>query len=153
MKRVRVEEFGESKNEDCGWVNLVFSLGFLSQNSLWKLSTFCGYKGIYSRVCMECEKSVTTKQDVLVTRANCLAKLEVLSCSAIAGVTLQLPLHASHVCHFGDLPVANRKIQSWDSFELHTSWVFFTLFHTLPLHDSHLNTRFLNTELKQIGTE
>ena len=35
-----------------------FSLGFLSQNSLWKLSKIRGYKGIYSRVCMECEESV-----------------------------------------------------------------------------------------------
>ena len=34
-----------------------FFLGFLSQNSLWKLSTFNGYKGIYSRVREECEKS------------------------------------------------------------------------------------------------
>ena len=34
-----------------------FSLGFLSQNSLWKLFTFCGYKGIYSGVYEECEKS------------------------------------------------------------------------------------------------
>ena len=25
-------------------------------NSLWKLSTFCGCKGIYSSVCEECEK-------------------------------------------------------------------------------------------------
>ena len=33
------------------WMNQsCSSLGFLSQNSLWKLSTFCGYKGIYSRV-------------------------------------------------------------------------------------------------------
>ena len=29
--------------------SILFSLGFLSQNSLWKLSTFCGYKGNYSR--------------------------------------------------------------------------------------------------------
>ena len=38
-----------------------FSLGFLSQNSLWKLSTFRGNKGIYSSVCVECEKSVFIK--------------------------------------------------------------------------------------------
>ena len=38
--------------------SILFSLGFLSQNSLWKLSTFRGYKGIYSRVCKECEKLV-----------------------------------------------------------------------------------------------
>ena len=34
-----------------------FSLRFLSQNSFWKLSTFRGYKVIYSRVYAECEKS------------------------------------------------------------------------------------------------
>ena len=39
-------------------------------------------------------------------RTNYLARLKVLSCSATASVTLQLPLHASHVCHSGDLPVA-----------------------------------------------
>ena len=33
-----------------------FSLGFFSQNSLWKLSTFHGYKGIYSKVYEECER-------------------------------------------------------------------------------------------------
>ena len=82
------------------------------------------------------------------SRANYLARLEVLSYSVPASVTLQLPLHASHVCHFGDLPVANRKIQSWDSFELHTSWVFFTLFHTLPLHNSYLNTGYLIAKLQ-----
>ena len=42
-------------------------------------------------------------------RANYLARLEVLSCSAIASVTLQLPLHASHVCHFGDLLVTSQS--------------------------------------------
>ena len=33
--------------------------------------------------------------------ANCPARLEVFSCSTTVGVTLQLPLHVSHVCHFG----------------------------------------------------
>ena len=91
-----------------------FSLGFLSQNSLWKFSTFHGYKGIYSRVCMECEESVTTKQGILVTRArdwnesqaNCLARLEVLSCSATVSMTLQLPCML-HTCAIsGDSTVA-----------------------------------------------
>ena len=27
--------------------SILFSLGFLSQKSLWKLSTFRGYKGLY----------------------------------------------------------------------------------------------------------
>ena len=30
--------------------SILFSLGFLFQNSLWKLSLNRGYKGIYSRV-------------------------------------------------------------------------------------------------------
>ena len=38
--------------------SILFSLGFLYQNSLWKLSTFCGYKDIYSSMYEECEKSV-----------------------------------------------------------------------------------------------
>ena len=50
--------------------SILFSLGFFSQNSLWKRFTFRGYKDIYSRVCMECEESVTTKQGVLVTQAH-----------------------------------------------------------------------------------
>ena len=37
---------------------LFFSRVFLSKFSLWKFSTFRGYKGIYSSVCEECEKSV-----------------------------------------------------------------------------------------------
>ena len=36
--------------------SIFFSLGFLSQNSPWKLSSFHEYKGIYSSVCEECEK-------------------------------------------------------------------------------------------------
>ena len=54
-----------------------FSLGFLSQNSLWKLSTFHGYKGIYSRVYEECEESITTRQGILATRARDWNKLRV----------------------------------------------------------------------------
>ena len=70
IERVRVGEFGESKDEDYGWVNLVFFLGFLSQNSLWKLSMFRMYKVIYSSVYEECKKSVSTKLGILVTRAR-----------------------------------------------------------------------------------
>ena len=78
-------------------------------------------------------------------RANCLASLGLLSCSAIAGVTLQL-LYMLHTCaSFGDLSAAS---QSQGLAELHTLEPFFTLSHTLPLHDSHLNTRFLNVKLQ-----
>lgn len=74
---------------------LIF-LWFISQNSLSKLSTFHGYKGIYSRVYEEYERSFFIEQGILATRprdwnesrANCLARLEVLSCSVTAGMTL-----------------------------------------------------------------
>ena len=59
------------------------------------------------------KSQVSNKQGVLATRphdwnesrANCLARLEVLSCSATVGVTLQLP-YMLHTCAiFGDLLV------------------------------------------------
>ena len=50
------------------------------------------------------------------------------------------PLHASHVCHSGNLPVARLP---W----IAHFWDFFTLFHTLPLYESHLNTRYLIAKL------
>ena len=56
MEKVRVEEFGESNDKDCGRVNLVLSRVSLSKFSL-EVSTFRGYKGIYSSVYEECEKS------------------------------------------------------------------------------------------------
>ena len=63
---------------------------------------------------MEYEESVITKQGVLSTRArdwnesqaNCLARLEVLSCSATVSMTLQLPCML-HTCAIsGDSTVA-----------------------------------------------
>ena len=43
---------------------------------------------------------------------------------------------------------ATCEIQSWVPASLHSLEHIFTLFHTLPLHDSHLNTGFLSTELQ-----
>ena len=81
-----------------------FSLRFFSQISLWKFSTFRVYKGIYSRVYEECEKSfflqnIAFWQLTLMARTsngfesqdNCQARLYILSCNAPAVVTLQLP--------------------------------------------------------------
>ena len=45
-----------------------FFLGFLSQNFLWKLSTFYGYKGLYIVGCVWNVKSqFCNKQGVLAT--------------------------------------------------------------------------------------
>ena len=45
--------------------SILFYLGFLSQNSLWKLSLNRGYKGTYIVGEKECEKSYFAKQGVL----------------------------------------------------------------------------------------
>ena len=99
-----------------------FSLGFLTQNSLYKLSTIHGYKG-YLFWCVFGMQKVRFVTNRVVwwlglttwlsrkseSRANCLAKLEVLSCNTPAGVTLQLPcmLHTCLLWQF-----AGREIQS-----------------------------------------
>ena len=77
-------------------------------------------------------------------RANGLASLGLLSCSATAGMTLQLP-YMLHTCaNFGGLPVASHsRVQPRVSASLHNLEHFFTLSHSLPLHVSHLNTGLL----------
>ena len=118
-----------------------FSLGFLSQNILWKLSTIHGYKG-YLYWCvfgMRKVRFVTNKvvwRLSLVTwlshefkqRANCLARLEILSCNALASVTLQLP-YMLHMCaSFSDLSAARSSHKTLLSAH---SWAFLhTLSHT-----------------------
>ena len=78
-------------------------------------------------------------------RANSLASLGLLSCSATAGMTLQFPwmLHAS--ANFGGLPVMShpRVFAS-----LHNLEHFFTLSHSLPLQDSHINTGLLIAKIQ-----
>ena len=84
------------------WMNQsYFSLGFLSQNSLWKLSIFRGYKGLYTVGWERYVKSQFFPNRVvwrlrLVTGlsrefklwANGLSSLGLLSCSATASMTL-----------------------------------------------------------------
>ena len=43
---------------------------------------------------------------------------------------------------------ASHEIQLRGSSRVYTSWAFFTLSHTLPLHNSHLNTRYLIAKLQ-----
>ena len=61
MERVRVEEFGELKDEDCGWVNLVFLYGFSLKILSGSSQQYVGLKGIYIGVCLKCERSVFPK--------------------------------------------------------------------------------------------
>ena len=131
-----------------------FSQNSLSQNSLWKLSTFCGYKGIYSRVWDGMWK-VTFQQNMVHWWVTCdREELQVpitsyqtrLDCTFCL-VVIQLFwififLHALHVCFI--LASHHSRV----TFLLHTLDQIFTLSHTQPLHYSYINTRFLNTELQ-----
>ena len=123
--------------------SILFSLGFLSQNSLWKLSLNHGYKGIYSRVRKNVKSQIfpnmvfwrldlaTGLSREFKLRANDLANLGLLSCSATAGVTLQLLARLSRMHHSGSLQLrATREIQPRVPASLHILEQFFTLSHT-----------------------
>ena len=96
-----------------------FSLGFLSQKSLWKLFQNRGYKGIYSRVRRNVKSQfflnrVFWRLDLATglsrefkSRVNSLASLGLLSCSATAGATLQLLACLKRVQHSGGLQAAS----------------------------------------------
>ena len=82
-------------------------------------------------------------------RANGLASLGLLSCSATASATLQLLACLARVQLLAACkPRATRKIQSRVPTSLHNLEHFFTLSHTLPLHDSHLNTGLLIAKIQ-----
>ena len=105
---------------------------FLTNKAFWRLSLAIGTSRKFE------------------SQANCLTRLEVFSCSAIADVTLQLPLHTSHVYHSSDLPIAS---QSQDPVMrlpwIAHFWDFFTFSHTLPLHNFQLNTGYLIAKLQE----
>ena len=144
METVRVEEFEESLYEDCGWVNLIvlygFSLNILSRSSQY----FVGIRSIYTGVRKECEESVfhnrVDRRLGLTTwlsheskpRANWMASLDFLSCSATAGMTVQLLCMLHSCASSGGLQAASH---SWDPAAspcfTSQSWVFLhTLSHT-----------------------
>ena len=82
-------------------------------------------------------------------RVNGLAILELLSCNATAGITLQLPCMLHMCASFGGLPVASHpQVQPQISASLHNLEHFFTLSHSLLLHDSNLNTGLLITKIQ-----
>ena len=74
-------------------------------------------------------------------RVNGLASLGLLSCNATAGATLQLLACLARVHHSGGL---QPRVPSF----LHKLEQFFTLSHTQPLHDSHLNIGLLIAKIQ-----
>ena len=82
-------------------------------------------------------------------RVNGLASLGLSSCSATVGMTLQFPCMLHACANFGNLLVASHwRVQSRVFASLHNLEHFFTLSHTLPLHDSHINTWLLIAKIQ-----
>ena len=79
--------------------------------------------------------------------ANCLARLDILSYSAPAIVTLQFPACFTRVPLW---QLANREAPLFAHYLsfLHITWVFFTLSHTQLLHNSHLDTGHLIAKIQ-----
>ena len=140
-----------------------FSLGFLSQNSLWKLSTFHGYKGyLYwsEKGMRRVSFSITEWTGNLASRLDWVASpsreitewsdWSFLSCSATTGMTVQL-LCMLHSCASSCGLQAASHLRDPAASPCFTAqfWAFLhTLSHTLPLHDSHLNIRLLIAKLQ-----
>ena len=77
---------------------------------------------------------------------NCMARPEVLSCSAPAGVTLQLPCMFHTCASFGDLPVARFSRKALLSAH---SWAFFHILSHTTLTWFPPKYRVLNAELQK----
>ena len=134
-----------------------FTLGFLFQNSLWKLSFICGYEGYLYWSGEECETSgflqnrggsrldlVTWLSCEIQSRDNCMASCPILSCSAPVSMTVHLLACLARVLR---LAACSRESPASLCFLAH-SWANFTLSHSLPLHQTHLNTGLLNAEIQ-----
>ena len=139
-----------------------FSLGFLSQNSLWKLSIFRGYKGyLYwsekgmrrvSFSITEWTGDLASWLDWIASPSHELTKWPVWT---FCPVVLQLAWRFNFSACFTRVhllaackPRATQEIQLRVPTSLHSLKHFFTLSHTLPLHDSYLNTGLLIAKLQ-----
>ena len=138
-----------------------FTLRFLFQNSLWKLSFICGYeeylywgekrmwnvrffkigaaRGLDSRLDWIASSSCTITERPIV-----------LFCPVVLQLAWRFNFwHAWHVCYVWRLAAASHpRSQAASLCFLAHSWAIFTLIHSLPLHQTHLNTGLLNAELQ-----
>ena len=130
------------------WMNQsYFSLGFLTQNSFWKLSIFLGYKGLYIVGWERNAKSqffpnrvvwrlglATGLSRKFKSRAIGLVRLVLLSCSTTADMIFQLPCMLHTCANFGGLPVASHPwVQLQVSALLHNLEHFFTLSYSTTI--------------------
>ena len=141
------------------WMNQsCFSLGFLSQNSLWKLSTFGGYKGLYIVGWEGMWKVSFSQTEWSSDLASWLGWVTSSSheltawpawdfCPVVQQLARRFSFwHAWHVCII--MAACNREIQPWVPVSLHNLEYFFTLSHALALHNSHLNTGLLIAKIQ-----
>ena len=137
IERIRVKEFEESLYEDYGWVNLIFSLGFLSQYSFWKLSIFRGYEGYlyWSENGMRRVRFFKTKlAGSLASRLDWVARSSheiterpvVLFCPVVLQLAWRFNFwHAWHVCYTWQLEAASHpRDQVASLYFLAHSWAF-----------------------------
>ena len=139
-----------------------FSLGFLSQYSLWKLSNFCGYKG-YLYLCVfgmrrvnfsktELAGSLASRLDWAASSSRELTERPDLTfCPVVLQLSWRFSFSACLACVqllAACKPRATHKIQSWVPATLHKLEHFFTLSHSLPLHDSNINTGLLIAKIQ-----
>ena len=138
------------------------SILFFSQNSLWKLSIFRGYKGYlyWSEKGMrrvnfsitEWTGDLALWLDWVVSLSRELTEwLDWTFCLVVLQLawrfwfsTCFTRVYLPAACK----PRATHEIQLRVLASLHNFEHFFTLSHTLPLHDSHLNTRLLIAKLQ-----
>ena len=138
-----------------------FTLGFLSQNSLWKLSFFCGYKGYlyWDEKRMwnvrffktGVARGLTESRDPAARSSRAITERSVvLFCPVVLQLTWHFNFwHAWHMCCFWRLTAAThpRDPAVRLCFLAH-SWAFNTLSHSLPLQQTHLNTWLLIAEIQ-----
>ena len=146
MERKRVEEFEETLmyrllvNQSC------FSLGFPSQNSLWKLSIICGYKeylywserGMWNVRIYKTgvARGLTSWLDwVARSSREITIWLVVLFCPVVLQLAWLFTFwHTWHVCCVSRLEAVSHPREQVASLCFLThSWANFTLFHSLPL--------------------
>ena len=149
MERKRDEEFEETLRYRL-WVNQsCFSLGFLSQNSLWKLSYICGYKGYlywsergmwnvrFYKTGVAC--GLASRLD-WVTRSNreIIIWPVVLFCPVILQLAWLFTFqHAWHVCCVWRLAAASHpRVPAASLCFLAHSWAINTLSYSLPLQQT-----------------
>ena len=131
-----------------------FSLGFLSQYSLWKLSIFRGYEG-YLYLCLfgmwrvsfskiELAGGLALRLDGAASSSRELTEWPVWT---FCPVVLQLAWCFSYFACLARvqlLAACKPRVPA----TLHKLEHFFTLSHTLPLHDPHLNTELLIAKIQ-----